>query len=106
MIDVENLIDYILSNIKPYPGNRDVAENTSHMVGLIKKFAKESNNGWIPVRGNPPKDIVIGGDEWGNVEKVSYMSNRNGWFIYPRYCVRMDVIVWQPLPEPYQGVEE
>ena len=59
-------------------------------------------SGWIPVSDNPPKDVVIGGDKWGNVEKVYYMSNRKGWFIYPLYCVEMDVIAWQPLPEPYK----
>jgi len=58
---------------------------------------------WIPVSKEKPNDTVIGCDKWGNVEPVLYIQSLKKWKIMPNACVEMDVIYWQPLPQPPKG---
>lgn len=118
----EDLVDYILENIKPYPGNIDVAENTSYLVGLIKRFAKENNNGWVPVRERFPNASEINKDNGrflitqemyypkkpkGIVVEGYYDGVKNGFTRSWRdKIILLDVVAWMPLPEEYMEGEE
>jgi len=116
---LEELVDYILNNIKPYPGNVEVAENTSYLVMLIKKFDKENNNGWIPVSNRLPNKkecnkfddcmhsnyrkflCTIKIADYEPITRELYYSKIFGWKYGPSDYNKY-VIAWQPLPEPYK----
>lgn len=116
----EKLVDYILNNIKPYPGNIVVAENTSYLVRLIKKFDKANNNGWIPVSERLPSkgecstfDVThpnyrkflctIKIADYELITRELYFSKIFGWKYGPE-DYNEHVIAWQNLTEPYKEV--
>ena len=74
---------------------------------IVQEVAEEYNNGWIPCSERLPDDFM----------SMEYLTTVNGHF-YPEinyYCVvnhkwfssrkttkEVDVIAWQPLPEPFK----
>ena len=76
-------------------------------VEIIEQIAEEYNNGWIACSDRLPDDFM----------SMEYLTTVNGHF-YPEinyYCVanhkwfssrkttkEVDVIAWQPLPEPFK----
>ena len=77
---------------------------------IVQEVAEEYNNGWIPCSERLPEDFM----------SMEYLTTVKGHF-YPEinyYCVvnhkwysnekstkEVDVIAWQPLPEPYKESE-
>jgi hypothetical protein len=67
---------------------------------LSHRAAPENKPQWIPVSERLPNTTVIGCDKWGNVEPVLYIAPIKKWKIMPNACIEMNVIYWQPLPQP------
>ena len=112
MIDEKLLIDDILKNIKPCPGNKECAEQVSEIVGIIKR--QPVYEVWIPISDRLPiydgefettvktlkgfqgiePDVIL------NVRMV-YSSDvwKNLWFQEVPFW---EVIAWKEIDEPYQ----
>lgn len=92
---------------------------------IVQEVAKEYNNGWIPCSERLPEEELekamrergenavfpvlatinkvhlISGEKYKIVSRAFY-GQYNDKNFYNSCCDRLDVIAWQPLPEPYQ----
>ena len=98
---------------------------------IVKQEAEKHNNGWIPCSEHHPKECVPVNVTWINRNPESYYAKikdvpfsatavyyNSKWYWYSSTCVDylseygkndfdlvdkdIDIIAWQPLPEPYQ----
>ena len=100
----------ILDKLKQVPNeyrHEEYNEAVRDVVRFIERYKEKYNNGWIPCSERLPNDFM----------SVEYLTTVNGHF-YPEinyYCVanhkwfssrkttkEVDVIAWQPLPEPFK----
>ena len=74
------------------------------VITIINKLTEEYNNGWSPCSERLP-------DSSGNVIIMtrssivgvgSFFKNTSGWVQWYSGGIAIDVIAWQPLPEPYK----
>ena len=92
---------------------------------IVQEVAEEYNNGWIPCSERLPEEELekamrergenavfpvlatinkvhlISGEKYKIVSRAFY-GQYNDKNFYNSCCDRLDVIAWQPLPEPYQ----
>lgn len=74
----------------------------SHMEdATISKTESVRNDGWIPVEERMPKELerVIAWDRYR--KRTIIVRYACGAFVYNYYTEPLDIIAWQPLPEPY-----
>lgn len=66
----------------------------------------KKDNDWIPVEERMPKELerVIAWDRYR--KRTIIVRYACGAFVYNYYTEPLDIIAWQPLPEPYKGGEE
>lgn len=73
----------------------------------IREVAKEYNNGWIPCSERLPDDFMS--FEYLTIRKghtlatiTYYCVVNHKWYLSRNSSKEIDVIAWQPLPEPYK----
>lgn len=98
---------------------------TKKATEIIKKVSEEYNSGWVPCSERLPEEELekamrergenavfpvlatinkvhlISGEKYKIVSRAFY-GQYNDKNFYNSCCDRLDVIAWQPLPEPYQ----
>lgn len=101
------------------------------VVRFIERYKEEYNNGWIPCSERLPDECVPVNVTWINRNPESYYAKikdvhfsatavyyNSKWYWYSSTCVDylseygkndfdlvdkdIDIIAWQPLPQPYQ----
>ena len=112
--EIEKAIETIQRDIRQFekllieqpdsPVRERIKSKISAYKTAISALQQLLTNGWISVDSKMPPHLanVIGCDKYGNRENVVYLDNMKKWKIHPNFMVEMDVIAWQPLPEPYK----
>ena len=76
-------------------------------IEIVKQEAEKYNNGWIPCSERMPDsscDVIITTHSLVN-GVGSYFGEDSGWIQwYSGGGIAVDVVAWQPLPDPYQPV--
>ena len=77
-------------------------------IDIVKQEAEKYNNGWIPVSEKLPEDfetyLVTNVDSFGqrHTYKGWYGVEHKIWHMEGNSERKMNVVAWQPLPQPYQ----
>lgn len=81
-----------------------VVENA---IEIVKQEAEQYNNGWIPCSERLPDDFMS--FEYLTIRKghtlatiTYYCVVNHKWYLSRNSSKEIDVIAWQPLPQPYQ----
>ena len=74
---------------------------------IVQEVAEEYNGGWIPCSARLPKEslnCVIGWDEYR--QRCCFVQYYGGRWILGNDIDSVEIIAWQPLPEPYKREED
>ena len=77
-------------------------------IEIVKQEAEKYNNGWIPVSEKLPEDfetyLVTNVESFGqrHTYKGWYGVEHKIWHMEGNSERKMNVVAWQPLPQPYQ----
>ena len=80
----------------------------SRAIEIVKQEAEKYNNGWIPVSEKLPEDfetyLVTNVDSFGqrHTYKGWYGVEHKIWHMEGNSERKLNVVAWQPLPQPYQ----
>ena len=86
----------------------EVTDLVDDLVEIVKQEAEKYNNGWIPVSEKLPEDfetyLVTNVDSFGqrHTYKGWYGVEHKIWHMEGNSERKMNVVAWQPLPQPYQ----
>ena len=76
-------------------------------IEIVKHEAEQYNNGWVPCSEKLPDDFMS--FEYLTIRKghtlatiTYYCVANHKWYLSRNSSKEIDVIAWQPLPEPYQ----
>ena len=107
-VPVNRLLDDIIKD-KPKELGQLMAYNKS--IEIVKQEAEKYNNGWIPCSEKLPDDFMS--FEYLTIRKghtlatiTYYCVANHKWYLSRNSSKEIDVIAWQPLPEPYQSKGE
>ena len=76
-------------------------------IKIVEEIAEEYNNGWIPVSERLPEDNIGVNVTFENKDGDRFTGDawlQEGRWIYKWNVDKRKVIAWQPLPEPWEGV--
>ena len=85
-----------------------IANGDTDYYESICAFSDQYNNGWIPVSEKLPEDyetyLVTNVDSFGQrrTYKGWYGAEHKIWHMEGNSERKMNVVAWQPLPQPYQ----
>lgn len=108
MNDIENLIKYVEGHSNNFLGSKTTLkekETFEYMYDLlVETLEKQLTNGWIPCIEKYPEECerVIVWDSLNNRIAIAYFSCPH----WEADDGRINVIAWQPLPEPYKKVSD
>lgn len=78
-----------------------------HSIEIVKDLAEEYNDGWIPCSERLPDDFIS--FEYLTIRKghtlatISFYCEANKkWYLSRNSTREIEVIAWQPLPNPYR----
>lgn len=132
--NVDMIIEDILSKYLGTPITAGTM-NIPMVSKIVNQVDEEHNNGWIPCNERLPEEGVSVNITYKNSNPPSYYSNiknipftatailyKNKWYWYSCICLNIlneygkneadavnkdiDIIAWQPLPEPYREEQE
>ena len=81
---------------------------TNEAIEIVKQEAEKRNNGWIPCSERLPEDgetyLVTNAESFGQCHtyKGWYDGKHKIWHMEENFERKMNVVAWQPLPQPYQ----
>ena len=74
---------------------------------IVQEVAEEYNNGWIPCSERLPEDFMsmeylttVNGHFYSEINYYCVANHK--WFSSRKTTKEVDVIAWQPLPEPFK----
>ena len=74
---------------------------------IVQEVAEEYNSGWIPCSERLPEDFMsmeylttVKGHFYSEINYYCVANHK--WFSSRKTTKEVDVIAWQPLPEPYK----
>ena len=83
-------------------------DGVSEAIEIVKQEAEKYNNGWIPCSERLPEDgetyLVTNAESFGQCHtyKGWYDGKHKIWHMEENFERKMNVVAWQPLPQPYQ----
>ena len=86
----------------------EVADLVDDLIEIVKQEAEQYNNGWIPCSERLPEDgetyLVTNAESFGQCHtyKGWYDGKHKIWHMEGNFERKMNVVAWQPLPQPYQ----
>ena len=111
MIDEKKLICWIKCHCNPY-GKPDLGFDTSIKIMEFIEKQMEKVGEWIPCSERFPEDgesyLVTNAESFGQFHtyKGWYDGEHKIWHMDGNFERKMNVIAWQPLPEPYRGKDD
>lgn len=109
------------------PNKENIAEFNTYKkcIEIVKEVAEEYNGGWLPCSVRLPdielekeinergsnavfpvlatiNKVNISGEKYTTVNRAFYGCYNNDKNFYNDCCDKLDVIAWQPLPEPFK----
>lgn len=106
---MQEVIEKIIRRIETAIRRSDNANFTNGLLSakdIIKQEAAEYNNGWIPCSERLPDDFMS--FEYLTIRKghtlatiTYYCVVNNKWYLSRNSSKEIEVVAWQPLPEPY-----
>ena len=107
--EFEKIIEKLEMEMKASSGySAERVSAFSRAIEIVKQEAEQYNNGWIPVSEKLPEDfetyLVTNVDSYG--QRHTYKGwdgvEHNIWHMEGNSERKMNVVAWQPLPQPYQ----
>ena len=110
MIDEKKLIKFIISN----DFKRRTIQSKDSLQDILIQFVEEQPKvgEWIPVSERLPEDgesyLVTNAESFGQFHtyKGWYDGEHKIWHMDGNFERKMNVIAWQPLPEPYREKDD
>ena len=105
---MQEVFEKIIRRIEVAVKSSDNSNFTNGLLSaqdIIKQEAEQYNNGWIPCSERLPEESlqsVMGWDEYR--ERICFVHFIRGRFILGDDTDSVNIIAWQPLPDPYQPV--
>ena len=85
-----------------------VGDALDKAIEIVKQEAEKYDNGWIPCSERLPEDgetyLVTNASSFGQCHtyKGWYDGKHKIWHMEENFERKMNVVAWQPLPQPYQ----
>jgi hypothetical protein len=89
-------------------GSENIRNDINILKDTIRLLAEFQNNGWIPVSEKLPDETghYLITNKGRRIEYIWFKATEKKWYFYNSDTEHINVIAWQPLPDPYKEVSE